>query len=73
VPLPAGSVELMWAAGAQTELVSPAHSARPGTTLYVEEQLLDSTTIEHAFVADAEKEGHSRCSDDLFGLSARYG
>ena len=52
--VPAGS-ELIWAPGAQTGLVNLINSARPGTTLYVEDQLLDSTPIEQAFVADAKK------------------
>lgn len=52
--LPAGS-ELIWAPGAQTGLVNLINSARPGTTLYVEDQLLDSTPIEQASVADAKK------------------
>jgi hypothetical protein len=54
VLLPAGS-ELIWAPGAQTGLVNLINSARSGTTLYVEDQLLDSTPIEQAFVADAKK------------------
>jgi cardiolipin synthase len=52
--VPKGS-ELIWSPGAQTELVNLIKSARPGTTLYAEDEQLDSTPIEQALVAAAKR------------------
>ncbi len=49
---PAGS-ELVWSPGAQSGLVNLIRSARSGTTLYAEDEQLDSPAIEQAFVAAA--------------------
>jgi cardiolipin synthase A/B len=52
--VPAGS-ELIWSPGAQKGLVDLIDSARQGTTLYAEDEQLDSTPIENALVAAAKK------------------
>jgi len=52
--VPKGS-ELIWSPGAQTGLVNLIGSARPGTTLYAEDEQLDSTPIEQALVAAAKR------------------
>ena len=52
--VPKGS-ELIWSPGAQTGLVNLIKSARPGTTLYAEDEQLDSTAIEQALVAAAKR------------------
>ena len=52
--MPVGS-ELIWSPGSQTELVNLISSARPGITLYTENEQMDSTAIEQAFVTDAKK------------------
>jgi cardiolipin synthase len=51
---PKGS-ELIWAPGAQGPLVKLIGSARPGTTLYAEDEQLDSPVIVQALVAAAER------------------
>ena len=52
--VPKGS-ELIWSPGAQTGLVNLIKSARPGTTLYAEDEQLGSTPIEQALVAAAKR------------------
>ncbi len=52
--VPKGS-ELIWSPGAQTGLVKLIKSARPGTTLYAEDEQLDSPPIEQALVAAAKR------------------
>jgi cardiolipin synthase len=52
--VPKGS-ELIWSPGAQPGLVNLINSARPGTTLYAEDEQLDSTPIEQALVAAAKR------------------
>jgi cardiolipin synthase len=52
--VPKGS-ELIWSPGAQTGLVNLINSARPGTTLYAEDEQLDSAPIENALVAAAKR------------------
>jgi cardiolipin synthase len=49
---PAGS-QLIWSPGAQSGLVNLIRSARSGTTLYAEDEQLDSPAIEQALVAAA--------------------
>ncbi len=49
---PAGS-QLIWSPGAQSALVNLIRSARSGSTLYAEDEQLDSPAIEQAFVAAA--------------------
>jgi len=51
---PTGS-ELIWSPGAQRGLVDLIGSARSGTTLYAEDEQLDSPPIEQALVAAAKK------------------
>lgn len=48
--VPAGS-ELIWSPGAEPGLVDLINSARTGTTLYAEDEQLDSQPIEQAFIA----------------------
>ena len=43
--------ELIWSPGAEPGLVNLISSARPGTTLYAEDEQLDSRPIELAFIA----------------------
>ena len=52
--VPVGS-ELIWSPGAQAGLVNLIGAARPGSTLYTENEQLDSTPVEQALVADAAK------------------
>jgi len=52
--VPEGS-ELIWSPGAQPGLVDLIKSARRGTTLYAEDEQLDSTPIEQALVAAAKR------------------
>ena len=52
--VPRGS-ELIWSPGAQAGLVNLIDSARPGTTLYAEDEQLDSAPIEQALVAAAKR------------------
>jgi cardiolipin synthase len=52
--VPKGS-ELVWAPGAQDRLVRLIGSARPGTTLFAEDEQLDSAAIEQALVAAAKR------------------
>lgn len=52
--VPRGS-ELIWSPGAQPGLVNLINSARPGTTLYAEDEQLDSQPIEQAFIAAAKR------------------
>ena len=51
---PKGS-ELIWSPGAQKGLVDLIESARRGTTLYAEDEQLDSPAIQQALVAAAKK------------------
>ena len=51
---PKGS-ELIWSPGAQSPLVKLIRSARPGTTLYAEDEQLDSAAIVQALVAAANR------------------
>jgi phosphatidylserine/phosphatidylglycerophosphate/cardiolipin synthase-like enzyme len=51
---PAGS-QLIWSPGAQSGLVALIKSARAGTTLYAEDEQLDSPAIEQALVAAAAR------------------
>ncbi len=52
--VPRGS-ELIWSPGAQAGLVNLIGAARPGTTLYAEDEQLDSAPIENALVAAAKR------------------
>jgi cardiolipin synthase len=52
--VPPGS-ELIWSPGAQSGVVKLVGSARSGTTLYAEDEQLDSPAIEQALVAAAKK------------------
>jgi phosphatidylserine/phosphatidylglycerophosphate/cardiolipin synthase-like enzyme len=52
--VPAGS-ELIWSPGAEPGLVDLIDSARPGTTLYAEDEQLDSPPIEQALIAAAQR------------------
>ena len=52
--VPKGS-ELIWSPGAQSPLVKLIGSARPGTTLYAEDEQLDSAAIDQALVAAAKR------------------
>jgi hypothetical protein len=52
--VPEGS-ELVWAPGAQVPLVKLIGSARPGTTLYAEDEQLDSAAIVQALIAAAKR------------------
>ena len=52
--VPKGS-ELIWSPGAQPGLINLINSARPGTTLYAEDEQLDSQPIEQAFIAAAKR------------------
>jgi cardiolipin synthase len=52
--VPKGS-ELIWSPGAQSPLVKLIGSARPGTTLYAEDEQLDSAAIVQALVAAAKR------------------
>jgi len=52
--VPKGS-ELIWSPGAQSPLVKLIGSARPGTTLYAEDEQLDSAAIDQALVAAAQR------------------
>jgi len=49
--VPVGS-ELIWSPGAQAGLANLTGAARPGSTLYTENEQLDSTPVEQALVAD---------------------
>jgi phosphatidylserine/phosphatidylglycerophosphate/cardiolipin synthase-like enzyme len=51
---PKGS-ELIWAPGAQSRLVKLIGSARPGSTLYAEDEQLDSAAIDDALIAAAKR------------------
>lgn len=51
---PKGS-ELIWSPGAQPGLVNLIDSARPGTTLYAEDEQLDSPPIEKALISAARR------------------
>ncbi len=52
--VPAGS-ELIWSPGAEPGLVDLINSARPGTTLYAEDEQLDSPPIEQALIAAVQR------------------
>ncbi|MFA6001928.1 MAG: phospholipase D-like domain-containing protein [Thermoleophilia bacterium] len=52
--IPAGS-ELIWSPGAEPGLVELIDSARPGTTLYAEDEQLDSPPIEQALIAAVQR------------------
>jgi cardiolipin synthase A/B len=52
--IPAGS-ELIWSPGARAGLVSLIDSARPGTTLYAEDEQLDTGPIAQALVSAAKR------------------
>jgi len=52
--VPAGS-ELIWSPGAEPGLVELIDSARPGTTLYAEDEQLDSPPIEQALIAAVQR------------------
>jgi len=52
--VPVGS-ELIWSPGAQAGLVNLIGAARPGSTLYTENEQLDRTPVGQALVADAAK------------------
>ncbi len=52
--VPKGS-ELIWSPGAQSPLVELIGSARPGTTLYAEDEQLDSAAVDQALVAAAKR------------------
>jgi len=52
--VPKGS-QLIWSPGAQSRLVKLIGSARPGTTLYTEDEQLDSAAIVQALIAAAKR------------------
>ncbi|OFW56732.1 MAG: hypothetical protein A2W01_03460 [Candidatus Solincola sediminis] len=52
--IPEGS-ELIWSPGAEPGLVDLINSARPGTTLYAEDEQLDSQPIEQALIAAVQR------------------
>jgi phosphatidylserine/phosphatidylglycerophosphate/cardiolipin synthase-like enzyme len=52
--VPKGS-QLVWSPGAQRPLVKLIGSARPGTTLYAEDEQLDSAAIDQALIAAAKR------------------
>ncbi len=52
--VPVGSV-LIWSPGERAGLVNLTGAARPDSTLYTENEQLDSTPVEQALVADAAK------------------
>ena len=52
--VPEGS-QLIWSPGAQRPLVKLIGSARPGTTLYAEDEQLDSTAVVQALIAAAKR------------------
>jgi phosphatidylserine/phosphatidylglycerophosphate/cardiolipin synthase-like enzyme len=52
--IPAGS-ELIWSPGAEPGLVNLINSALPGTTLYAEDEQLDSPPIEQALIAAVQR------------------
>jgi len=52
--VPKGS-QLVWSPGAQGPLVRLIGSARPGTTLYAEDEQLDSAAIDQALIAVARR------------------
>lgn len=52
--IPAGS-ELIWSPGAEPGLVALINSARPGTTIYAEDEQLDSPPIEQALIAAVQR------------------
>ena len=47
--------ELIWTPGAQSRLVKLIGSTRPGTTLYAEDEQLDSAAIDRALIAAAKR------------------
>jgi phosphatidylserine/phosphatidylglycerophosphate/cardiolipin synthase-like enzyme len=47
--------ELIWSPGAEPGLVALIDSARPGTTLYAEDEQLDSPPIEQALIAAVQR------------------
>ncbi|MBI5870244.1 MAG: hypothetical protein HZB44_04700 [Actinobacteria bacterium] len=47
--------ELIWSPGAEPRLVALIDSARPGTTLYAEDEQLDSPPIEQALIAAVQR------------------
>lgn len=51
---PSGS-DLVWSPGAQTPLVDLIDSARPGTTIWAEDEQLDSQPIQQALVSAARR------------------
>ena len=57
---------LIWSPGAQPGLVNLINSARPGTTLYAEDEQLDSHPIEQAFIAAVQERGYGQSDNDLF-------
>ncbi len=52
--IPAGS-ELIWSPGAEPGIVDLINSARPGTTIYAEDEQLDSQPIEEALIAAVQR------------------
>ncbi len=52
--IPPGS-ELIWSPGAEPGLVGLIDSARPGTTIYAEDEQLDSPPIEQALIAAVQR------------------
>jgi len=52
--VPGGS-DLVWSPGAQTPLVDLIDSARPGTTIWAEDEQLDSQPIQQALVSAAKR------------------
>jgi cardiolipin synthase len=52
--VPKGS-QLVWSPGAQRPLIKLIGSARPGTTLYAEDEQLDSAAIDQALIAAAKR------------------
>ena len=52
--VPKGS-QLVWSPGAQRRLVKLIGTARPGTTLYAEDEQLDSAAIDQALIAAAKR------------------
>ena len=64
--VPSGS-DLVWSPGAQTPLVDLIDSARPGTTIWAEDEQLDSQPIQQALVSTAKRGVTVTPSGDALG------
>jgi phosphatidylserine/phosphatidylglycerophosphate/cardiolipin synthase-like enzyme len=68
--VPSGS-DLVWSPGAQTPLVDLIDSARSGTTIWAEDEQLDSQPIQQALVS-AAKRGVTVNDDTAYEGSANF-